>query len=168
MKGVAVPTYTAFDRPRRALPRIAIIIALHALVLFAFVSGDRVTRMKTTQTVLLLATVLPKTVEPPPPPRSRWHESEPRLPAPEVAVPPLRDIEVAPRTEVADTIVDNAMPVEAVGGKSEGPAPPDLATWPKALAAAGRRPGCARCWIRPTASARGCLGAPNNASSPAR
>jgi protein TonB len=35
-------------------------------------------------------------------------------------VPPLRDIEVAPRTEVADTIVDNAMPVEAVGGKPEG------------------------------------------------
>jgi protein TonB len=35
-------------------------------------------------------------------------------------VPPLRDIEVAPRTEVADTFVDNAMPVEAVGGKPEG------------------------------------------------
>jgi protein TonB len=124
-----MPIYTAFDRPRRTLPGIAIVIALHALALFAFVSGDRVARMTTPQSVLLLATVLPKTVEPPPPPppRSRWHESEPRPPAPEIAVPPLRDIEVAPRTEVADTIVDNAMPVEAVGGKPEGAGPGDVA-----------------------------------------
>jgi protein TonB len=125
MKRVAVPTYTAFDRPTRTLPRIAIVIALHALALFALVSGDRITRMKTPQTVLLLATVPPETVEPPPPsppppPRSLPLDSTPLPPPPEVSVPQLRDIEVAPRTEVAATIVDNAMPVEAAGGKLDG------------------------------------------------
>jgi protein TonB len=115
-----VPTYIAFDRPRRTLPRIAIVIALHALALFAFVSGDRIMRLKTPQTLMLLATVPPKAVEPPPPPRSLRHESVPLPPLPEVAVPPLRDIDVAPRTEVAATIVDNAMPVEAAGGKLDG------------------------------------------------
>jgi protein TonB len=116
-----VRPYTAFDRPQRALPGIAVVIALHALALFAFVSGNRIMRLTTPQTVLLLATVPPKTVEPPPPPPlSRWHDSEPRLPVPDVAVPPPLDIEVAPRTEVAATIVDNAMPVEAAGGKLDG------------------------------------------------
>ena len=38
----------------------------------------------------------------------------------EVAVPQLRDIEAAPRGDVAATVVDNAMPVEALGGKPEG------------------------------------------------
>jgi protein TonB len=125
MKKVTVPTYTAFDRPKRTLPGIAIVIALHALALFAFVSGDRIMRLKTPQTVLLLATVAPKTVEPPPPPppqppRSLPHDGTPLPPPPEVVVPQLRDIDVAPRTEVADTIVDNAMPVEAAGGKLDG------------------------------------------------
>ena len=123
MKRVTVPTYTAFDRPTRTLPGIAIVIALHALALFAFVSGDRIIRLKMPQTVMLLATVPPKAVEPPPPPpppRSLRHESVPLPPLPEVAVPPLRDIDVAPRTEVAATIVDNAMPVAAAGGKLDG------------------------------------------------
>lgn len=125
MKRVTVPTYTAFDRPKRTLPRIAIVIALHALALFAFVSGDRIMRLKTPQTVFLLATMPPKTVEPPPPPpplppRPRPQESKPRPPAPEAAAPPLRDIEGVPRTDVAATVVDNAMPVEAAGGKPEG------------------------------------------------
>jgi protein TonB len=122
MKRDTVPTYTAFDHPRRTLPRIAIVIALHALALFAFVSGDRIMRLKMPQSVMLLATVPPQTVEPPPPPspRSLPHESEPLPPLPEVAVPPLRDIDAAPRTEVAATVVDNAMPVEAAGGTLDG------------------------------------------------
>jgi protein TonB len=37
-------------------------------------------------------------------------------------VPPLRDIDVAPRTEVAATIVENTKPVEAAGGKPDGTA----------------------------------------------
>ena len=116
-----MPTYTAFDRPRRTLPRIAVVIALHALALYAFVSGDRILRLTMPQTVMLLATVPPETVEPPPPsPRSLRHESEPLPPLPEVAVPQLHDIDVAPRTEAAATIVDNAMPVEAAGGKLDG------------------------------------------------
>lgn len=118
-----MPTYTAFDRPRRTLPRIAVVIAFHALALFAFVSGDRIMRLKTPQMVLLLASVPPKTVEPlppPPPPRSLPHDSTPLPPPPEVAAPLLRDIEVVPHTQEAATIVDNAMPVEAAGGKLDG------------------------------------------------
>jgi protein TonB len=119
-----VPTATAFDRPRRALPRIAIVIAIHALVLCAFISGDRIImRSKTQQSVMVLVAVPPKIGEPPPPPpppRPRRHKSRPRPPAREAAAPPLRDIEVVPHTEVAATIVDNAMPVEAAGGKLDG------------------------------------------------
>ena len=116
-----MPTDTAFDRPTRALSRIAIVIALHALVLFAFVCGDRIVQSRTPQTVMLLAAVPPEIVKPPPPPPlPRQRKSKPRPPAREAAAPPLRDIEVVPRTEVAATIVDNAMPVEAAGGKPEG------------------------------------------------
>jgi protein TonB len=119
-----VPTATAFDRPRRALPRIAIVIAIHALVLCAFISGDRIImRSKTQQSVMVLVAVPPKIGEPPPPPpppRPRRHKSRPRPPAREAAAPPLRDIEFVPRTEVVPTIVDNAIPVEVAGGKPEG------------------------------------------------
>ena len=118
-----MPSHTAFDRPRPTLPGLAVVIALHALALFAFVSGDRIMRLQTPQMVLLLATVPPETVEPPPPPpppRSLPHDSTPLPPVPKVAVPPLRDIDVVPHTEVAATIVDNTMPVEAAGGKLDG------------------------------------------------
>jgi protein TonB len=119
-----LPTATAFDRPRRALPRIAIAVAIHALALCAFMSGDRIVmRSKTQQSVMVLVAVPPKLAEPPPPPpppRPRRHKSRPRPPAREAAAPPLRDIEVVPRTEVAATIVDNAMPVEVAGGKLDG------------------------------------------------
>lgn len=118
-----MPTYAAFERSRRALLRIAIVIALHVLALFTFVSGDRIMRLNTPQTVLLLATVPPKTVEPPPPPpppRSPPHDGTPFPPPLEVAVPQLPDIDVAPRSEVAAITVDNAIPVEAAGSKLDG------------------------------------------------
>ena len=118
-----MPAETAFNRPRRALSRMAMVIALHALVLFAFISSDRILHSKTPQTVMLLNLVPPEIVKPPPPPpppRPQRHTSRPRPPAREAAAPPLHDIEVVPRTEVVPTIVDNAMPVEVAGGKPEG------------------------------------------------
>ena len=51
-------THTAFDRPRRALSRLAIVLALHALALFAFVSRDRIERARTPQTVMLVTVLL--------------------------------------------------------------------------------------------------------------
>lgn len=119
-----MPTYAAFDRPGRMLPRIVVVIALHALALFAFVSGDRIMRLQTPQRVLLLATVPPETVEPPPspPPSPRLlpHDSKPLPPPPEVITPPLRDIDVVPHTDMAATVVDDALPVEAAGSKPDG------------------------------------------------
>lgn len=118
-----MPTDTAFNRPTRALSRIAIVIALHALMLFAFMSGDRIVQSKTPQTVMLLAAVPPQIVKPPPPPPlplPRRRKSKPRPPAREAAAPPLRDIEFVPRTEVVATIVDFAVPVEVAGGKPDG------------------------------------------------
>ena len=120
-----MPTYTAFDRPGRTLPRIAVVIALHALALFAFVSGDRILRMNMPQKVFLMATVPPETVEPPPPPpppqpRSLQPDLTPLPPPPAVVARPLRDVDVVPRTDVAATIVDNAKPAEAAGGKPGG------------------------------------------------
>lgn len=116
-------TYAAFDRPPPALSRIAMVIALHALLLFVFMSSDRIVRSRPLQTVMQLALVQPEIVKPPPPPspqRPSGHESRPRPPAREAAAPPRRDIEVVPRSEVVPTIVDNAMPVEVAGGKPEG------------------------------------------------
>ena len=57
---------------------------------------------------------------PPPPPRSLPHDSTPLPPVPKLAAPPLRDIDVVPHTEVAATIVDDTMPVEAARGKLDG------------------------------------------------
>jgi protein TonB len=116
-------TDAAFDRPRPALSRIAVVIARHALVLFVFMSSDRIVRSRPPQTVMLLALVPPEIVKPPPPPpppRPRRHASKLRPPAREAAAPPLHDIDVVPRTEVVPTIVDNAMSVEVAGGKPDG------------------------------------------------
>jgi protein TonB len=102
---------------------MAVVIALHALVLFVFVSSDRIVRSRSPQTVMLVTLVPPEIVKPPPPPpppRPRRHASRPRPPAREAAAPPLHDIDVVPRTEVVPTLVDNAMPVEVAGGKPEG------------------------------------------------
>lgn len=110
--------HTAFGRLRRALPRLAIVLALHALALFAFVSHDRIERPRTPQTVILLTLVAPK-IEPPPPPPPPRRKNKPRPTGREAAAPPPRDIEVVPRTEVAATIVDNAVPVEPAGGKPD-------------------------------------------------
>jgi len=118
-----VPTDTVFDRPRRALSRFAIVVALHALVLFAFVTADRIVLPRTPYTVMLLTNVAPQVVEPPRPPLPplpRQRKNKPRPPARETAAPPLRDIEVVPRTEVAATIVDIPAPVELAGGKLDG------------------------------------------------
>jgi TonB family protein len=104
------------------LSKMSMVIALHALALFAFMSGDRIVRPRMPQTVMLLALVPPKTVEPPPPPpppQPREHKTRAPLRAREAAAP-LRDIEVVPRTEVVPTIVDNATPVEVAGGRPEG------------------------------------------------
>jgi protein TonB len=115
-------TRTAFDRPGRALPKIAMVVGLHVLVLFFFVSGDRIVRSKTPQTVMLLLNLAPKAVEPPPPPpppRPRRHKSKAPLRAHEAAAP-LHEIDIVPHTEVVPTIVDNAIPVETAGGKPDG------------------------------------------------
>jgi protein TonB len=99
------------------------VVALHALVLFVFISSDRIVRSRPPQTVMLLTLVPPEIVKPPPPPpppRPRRHESRPRPPAREAVAPPLHDIEIVPRIEVVPTIVDNAMPVEVAGGKPDG------------------------------------------------
>jgi protein TonB len=115
------PLDAAFNHPGRALPRIAIVVAIHALALFAFVSSDRILHPRTPQTVMLLATIPPEVVKPPPPPPlPRKRTRKPRLPGRAAAAPPLRDIEVVPRTEIAATIVDNAVPVEVAGGKLDG------------------------------------------------
>jgi protein TonB len=104
------------------LPRLAIVLALHVLALFAFVSHDRSERPRTPQTVMLLTLVAPKIAEPlppppPPPPRPR---NRPQPAGREAAAPTPRDIDVVPRTEVAATIVDNAVPVEPAGGRPDG------------------------------------------------
>jgi protein TonB len=114
-------TRTAFDRPGRALPKIAVVIGLHALVLFVFISGDRIVRSRTPQTVMLLLNLAPKAVDPPPPPppQPRRHKSKAPPQVREAAAPP-HEIDIVPRTEVVPTIVDNALPVETTGGKPDG------------------------------------------------
>jgi protein TonB len=116
-----VPANAAFAPPPRALSRIAIVVALHALVLFAVVTADRIVLPHTPPyTVMLIATVAPQAVEPPPPPLPPQRKHKPRPPSRETAAPPLHDIEVVPRTEVAATIVDIPAPVEPAGGKPDG------------------------------------------------
>jgi len=121
MTGIAMSTLAAFERPTRALPKLAVVIALHALALFVFMSGNRIVRERMPQTIMLFL-VPPKVVEPPPPPppQPRRHKSEAPTRVREAAAPPLRDIEFVPRTEIAPTIIDNAITVEVAGGKPEG------------------------------------------------
>jgi protein TonB len=72
------------------------------------------------QTVMLVSIVAPDVVEPPPPPPSPpRHKNRPRPPGRDAVAPPLRDIEVVPRTAVAATIVDIPVPVELAGGKPD-------------------------------------------------
>lgn len=112
----------AFERPGRALPKVAMVVVLHALALFVFMSGNRIVRERVPQTIMLFL-VPPKVVEPPPPPppppQPRRHKSEAPTRLREAAAPPLRDIEFVPRTEIVPTIVDNAFPIEVAGGKPE-------------------------------------------------
>src|SRR5688500_2677018 len=118
-----MPIDAAFDRPRPALPRIAMVVALHALVLLLFMSSDRIVRSRLPQTAMLLALVPPAIVEPPPPPPPpprRQESKRPRPPAREAGASPQRDIEVVPRTDIVPTITDTALPVELAGGKPEG------------------------------------------------
>jgi len=105
--------YAVFERPTRALPKLAIVIALHALVLFVFMSGNRIVRERMPQTIMLFL-VPPKVVEPPPPPpppQPRRHKSEAPQRAREAAAPPRPAIDFTPLTEIVPTIVDNAIPV---------------------------------------------------------
>jgi protein TonB len=116
---LAGPTHSPFDLPKRALPKIAMVIGLHALVLFIVMSGERIVRPKAPQTVMLLALTPPEVVEPPPPePLPIKSEVPPQVHI--AAAPPLRDIDVVPRTEVVPTIVDNAIPVKPAEAKPEG------------------------------------------------
>jgi protein TonB len=98
------------------------VVVLHALALFVFMSGNRIVRERVPQTIMLFL-VPPKVVEPPPPPppppQPRRHKSEAPTRLREAAAPPLRDIEFVPRTEIVPTIVDNAFPIEVAGGKPE-------------------------------------------------
>jgi periplasmic protein TonB len=112
---------SAFDSPRRVLPRVAAVFCVHALLLFALIVGDRILRPATPQSVMLLTTILPEVVKPPPPPPPPPRpKTKVQPPAREAAAPPLRDIEVVPRTDIAATIVDNALAVDPAGGKPEG------------------------------------------------
>ena len=112
------PLGLAFDIPRHGLSRLVIVVALHALALFAFVSGKRVEPPpKTPQTVMLMTVVAPQIIKPSPP---RRRPSKQKAPAPEAAAPPLRDIVAVPRTDVVATVVDDAPPLAAAGGKPDG------------------------------------------------
>ena len=118
---ITAPLGLAFDIPRHALARLVIVVILHALALFAFVSGDRIELPKTPQTIMLLVTVAPEIIKPPPPPPPpRRRTSKQKAPPPEAAAPPLRDIDAIPRTDVVATIVDDAPPLVAAGGKPDG------------------------------------------------
>ena len=114
LKNDTAPRDAAYDFPKSALPRVAVVLAMHALVLFTLIAGDRILRPTAPHAVMLLATVPPEIIKPPPQP------SKPQAPAREGAAPPLRDTKTVPRTEVVATIADNALPVQAAGGKPEG------------------------------------------------
>jgi protein TonB len=109
------------DTARRAL-RIAVVLALHVLVLAVFVSHNRIEHPQTPQTAMLVTLVAPKIVEPPPPPPPPppRHRDRLRPPGREAAAPVPRDIDVVPRTEVAATIVDDPVPVPPAGGRPDG------------------------------------------------
>ena len=113
---------TAFQIPRRALLRMTIVLAIHALVLLAVIGGDRVLRPTTRETVMLLTPVLPEVVKPPPPPPPPPQPKikKPPAPAHEGAAPRMRDMTVPPRTDVAPVIAEDAPPVPPAGGKPDG------------------------------------------------
>ena len=102
--------------PRRALLRITIVLAIHALVLLALIADRHVQRPAPPQTVMLMTVEPPKIVKPPPPPEPK----KPRTSAHEAAAPPMRDVQVPPRTDVAPVIVEDAPPVAPAGGKPDG------------------------------------------------
>jgi protein TonB len=121
---MAAPSFDAVSAPSgRALPRLAIVLAIHALALLALVGGDRIVRVKPPQVVMLLANVAPDVPKPPPPPPPRpRHVNKPGPPAHEAAAPPRPVIDpTPPRTDIVPTIVENAAaPVETSGGKPDG------------------------------------------------
>jgi periplasmic protein TonB len=108
---------TVFGNPRGTLPSVAVVLAVHALLLLAFTARDRILLPATPRKVLLLASIPPKVI-PPPLPQQRARTA--RAPAREAAAPPLRDIDAVPRTDVVATIADTAMPVAVAGGKPDG------------------------------------------------
>jgi protein TonB len=116
--------HDAFDLPRHALPRLAVVIGIHALALLAFLANDRIPYLKAPVTVMLLANIPAPIVKPPPPPppppRPPQRQPKTRQPMLEAAAPPLRDIEAPPRTDIAATIVDVPLTVEVAGGKPGG------------------------------------------------
>jgi len=98
---------------RRALPRMGAVLALHVLVLLAFIAGDRIVHPRTPETAMVLTNVVPE-VKPPSPPR----EVTVRHPNPhKAAARQLRDLDVVPETEIVATISDAPMPVDVAGGK---------------------------------------------------
>lgn len=109
---------TPFEVPRRALLRLTIVMAIHALMLLAMIAGDRVLR-PATPADMLMTTVLPEVVKPLPLSPQPKIKSPPS-PAHEAAAPRMLDLTVPPRTDVAPVIVEDAPPVAPAGGKPDG------------------------------------------------
>ncbi len=118
----SLPRHPSFPIARRA-PAIALIVAGHALLLFAMIFGERIVRFEPLQAVMLLQHIPAKIVHPPPPPPPpppprMWRKQGPA--AREAAAPPLRDIEVPPRTDIVASITDSGHAVTPAGGRPDG------------------------------------------------
>lgn len=120
-----IQLYSSFEILRPRMTRVTVVVAIHVLAVLALVYGDRVALQNSPQPVMLLVNVVPEIIKPPPPPPpppplAPRKTSKPGPSAPMAAAPPLRDIEVAPQTDIVATIVENAAPVAAAGGKPNG------------------------------------------------
>lgn len=110
-------------RAGRKAARIGAVLVLHVLVFALIVGADHIARPHVAVDVRLLTAMLPDPPKPPPPPpppappRPTPNPTSAPAPVRESAAPPLRDIEVKPQTEIVATAIENALPVEAAGGK---------------------------------------------------
>lgn len=120
---------------RRALLRIAVVALSHLVLLLALIAGDKIVHPRAAVAVMLMAAVRAQPPKPPPPPerqppapknipkdapgsasKSLAKAAPARLPS---ELPPLRDIEVTPKTDVLPTLLENSLPVLAAGGAGE-------------------------------------------------
>jgi protein TonB len=107
----------------------------HLVLLLALIAGDKIVHPKPAVAVMLMAAVRAQSPKPPPPPerqppapknipkdapgsaaKSLAKAAPARLPS---ELPPLRDIEVTPKTDVLPTLLENSLPVLAAGGAGE-------------------------------------------------